>query len=293
MAIKIGVYARNLVNPSHTEYITSFFDFLVSEEIEILIHPHVEQKLKTIGYDHSFSIFPDKVTTNELDYLISLGGDGTVLDTLRIVRDSGIPVLGINLGRFGFLAHSLQEEFVTNFKSLKEKRYTIDKRTVIELQSELNLFDGFAFGLNDFIVHKKDTSNMITVHTRLNGDKLNSYWADGLILATPTGSTGYSLSCGGPILYPGSSSFVLTPIAPHNLSIRPLVIGDDNSFSFEVEGRTEDFLVTMDSRSETIQKGSKLHVKKADFTFNMILLDNHNYTKTIRNKLLWGFDQRN
>ena len=131
------------------------------------------------------------------------------------------------------------------------------------------------------------------MHTHLNGDKLNSYWADGLILATPTGSTGYSLSCGGPILYPGSSSFVLTPIAPHNLSIRPLVIGDNNSFSFEVEGRTEDFLVTMDSRSETIKKGSTLHVKKANFTFNMILLDNHNYTKTIRNKLLWGLDQRN
>jgi NAD+ kinase len=246
-----------------------------------------------MNYKHAYHVFEQSVANEKLDILFSLGGDGTVLDTLRLVRDSGTPVLGINLGRFGFLAHSQQEDFAATFELIKNKSYTIDPRSVIELESDIDLFDGFPFGLNDFIVHKKDTSNMITVHTYLDGALLNSYWADGLIVATPTGSTGYSLSCGGPILFPGSSSLVITPIAPHNLSLRSLVIGDTKNISFDIEGRTEDFLVTIDSRSVSVTKGTKLSVKKADFQFNMIKLEGHNHITTLRNKLMWGIDKRN
>lgn len=291
--MKVGVYARHSVNLDHSDYIKKFFNYLVEQQVEICVHQQVGQKLQDLQYNHQFHEFESSVDKGQIDVLFSLGGDGTVLDTLSIVKDTGTPVLGINLGRFGFLANSRQEEFSENFHAIKSGNFTIEKRMVIELISEEHLFDGFPFGLNDIVVQKKDTSNMITVHTKINNEALNSYWADGLILATPTGSSGYSLSCGGPILYPGTSSFVLTPIAPHNLSVRPLVIGDHKQISFEVDGRGEDFLVTIDSRSETIAKGSKLTVKKAPFEFHMIRLKDQSYAKTLRNKLLWGLDKRN
>ncbi|MFT5513201.1 MAG: NAD+ kinase [Bacteroidia bacterium] len=291
--MKVGVYARHLANPNQLDYVKTFFDFLRNQTKNISVHHVLHAQLTSMGYVHNFDTIVNSVSKGEIDILFSLGGDGTVLDTLSIVRDTETPVLGINLGRFGFLANSRQEDFETNYVALNRKDFTIDKRTVIELQSKKELFSGFPFGLNDVVIQKKDTSNMITVNTRLDNETLNSYWADGLILATPTGSTGYSLSCGGPIIYPGSASLVLTPIAPHNLSIRPLVIGDNKTLSFEVEGRSDDFLVTIDSRSETISKGTKLTVKKAGFKFHMIRLGDHSYSKTIRNKLLWGLDKRN
>lgn len=291
--MKVGVYARHSVNPSHSEYIQKFFDYLVSQQVEISVHGQIAKKLKDLNYTHEFEDFGTSVNKGQLDVLFSLGGDGTVLDTLSIVKDTATPVLGINLGRFGFLANSRQEEFAQNFGAIKAGNFTIEKRMVVELVSDEKLFDGFPYGLNDIVVQKKDTSNMITVHTKINNEALNSYWADGLILATPTGSSGYSLSCGGPILYPGTSSFVLTPIAPHNLSVRPLVIGDHKELSFEVDGRGEDFLVTIDSRSESLSKGSVLKVRKAPFEFHMIRLQDQSYAKTLRNKLLWGLDKRN
>ncbi|MFT5724084.1 MAG: NAD+ kinase [Bacteroidia bacterium] len=291
--MKVGVYARHSVNPDHSDYITKFFDYLVDQQVEICVHRQLVQKLNDLNYKHQFKVIESSVEKDQLDVLFSLGGDGTVLDTLSIVKATETPVLGINLGRFGFLANSRQEEFSVNFEAIKAGNFTIEKRMVIELISETPLFDGFPFGLNDVVVQKKDTSNMITVHTKINGEALNSYWADGLILATPTGSSGYSLSCGGPILYPGTSSFVLTPIAPHNLSVRPLVVGDHKEVSFKVDGRGEDFLVTVDSRSESVHKGSLLQVKRANFDFHMIRLQDQSYAKTLRNKLLWGLDKRN
>ncbi len=290
--MKIGVYSRILDYNSHRTYLTNFFKFLADEDVEISVHKQLVKFLSD-SQAKQFNTFDTDISGTEVDFLFSLGGDGTVLDTLSIVKDSGTPVLGINLGRFGFLANSQQENFTENFESLKRGEYTIDPRTVIELESNLDLFDGFAFGLNDFVIHKKDTSSMITVHTSLNGEILNSYWADGLILATPTGSSGYSLSCGGPIVFPGSASMVLTPIAPHNLTVRPLVIGDSDEISFEIEGRTDDFLVTLDSRSVTVNKATKLVIKKANFKFNMVQLNGHSHLKTLRNKLMWGYDKRN
>lgn len=291
--MKVGVYARSLDRKEQNDYIISFFELLEAREAEILVHRQLANRLKDLDCKTPYKVFEGPLASNSVEFLFSLGGDGTVLDTLSIVRDTGIPVVGVNLGRFGFLANCQEDDFPENFELLKNGRYSLDPRTVLELESDLDLFSGFPFSLNDFIIHKKDTSSMITVHTHLNGELLNSYWADGLILATPTGSSGYSLSCGGPILFPQSSSLVLTPIAPHNLTVRPLVIGNDQEISFEIEGRTDDFLVTMDSRSITVNKGTRLTVKKAPFQFNMVKLEGHNYVKTLRNKLMWGVDKRN
>jgi len=291
--MKIGIYTRSLPEPDHERYVREFFTFLSKQDDTIIIHKNAQEVLRRINFEHNFQVFSETNDQLPFDILLSLGGDGTVLDTLRIVRGSGIPVLGVNLGRFGFLASSRLEAFEENYNNLKTGKYDIEHRSVIQLESDLNLFDGFPYALNDFIVHKKDSSSMITVHARLNHEPLTSYWADGVILATPTGSTGYSLSCGGPIVYPGSSSFVLTPIAPHNLTIRPIVLNDQSTLSFEIEGRTEDFLVTMDSRSETVPKGTKLRIARAPFDLHMISLEGQTYTQTIRNKLLWGVDRRN
>ena len=199
---------------------------------------------------------------SEIDYVITLGGDGTILQATTLIRDLAIPILGVNLGRLGFLA-SIEERYIAeSFDQIDSSRYHIDRRSMIYLESSPSIFGDMPFALNDFTLHKRDTSSMITIHTYINGDYLNSYWADGLIVATPTGSTGYSLSCGGPIIFPNSGNFIITPVAPHNLNVRPLVISDDAVISFEIEGRTENFLSTLDSRFETITSEHQLSVRK-------------------------------
>jgi NAD+ kinase len=227
------------------------------------------------------------------DMLFSLGGDGTLLDTVCYVGRTNIPLIGINLGRLGFLAAIPQEEVDAAILSLVRGSYTLEKRTLLHLDSSIPLFDGLPFALNEFTIHRKDSSSMIKIHTYLNGEFLNTYWADGLVVATPTGSTGYSLSCGGPVVFPQTSSFVITPVAPHNLNTRPIVVPDDNVISFEVEGRTEQFLCTLDSRTETITSSVQLAVKKEAFTVSLVRPDEHNFLKTIRQKLYWGIDRRN
>lgn len=227
------------------------------------------------------------------DMLFSLGGDGTLLDTVCFVGSSNIPLIGINLGRLGFLAAIPEEEVEAAILSLVRGSYTLEKRTLLHLDSSIPLFDGAPFALNEFTLHRKDSSSMIKIHTYLNGEFLNTYWADGLIVATPTGSTGYSLSCNGPVVFPQTSSFVITPVAPHNLNTRSIVVPDDNVISFEVEGRTEQFLCTLDSRTETITSGVQLAVKKEQFTISLVRPDEHNFLKTIRQKLYWGIDRRN
>lgn len=227
------------------------------------------------------------------DMLFSLGGDGTLLDTITYIGASNIPIIGINLGRLGFLAAIPEEEIDAAILSLVRGSYTIEKRTLIHLDSSVPLFDGSPFALNEFTLHRKDSSSMIKIHTYLNGEFLNTYWADGLIVATPTGSTGYSLSCGGPVVFPQTSSFVITPVAPHNLNTRSIVVPDDNVISFEVEGRAEQYLCTMDARTEAITAGVQLAVKKENFTISLVRPDEHNFLNTIRQKLYWGIDRRN
>jgi NAD+ kinase len=229
----------------------------------------------------------------QTDMLFSLGGDGTMLDAITFVGNTGIPLIGINLGRLGFLAAISEEEVAGAIQSLVRGSYTLEKRTLIHLDSSIPLFNGSPFALNEFTIHRQDTSSMIKVHTYLNGEFLNTYWADGLIVATPTGSTGYSLSCGGPVVFPQTSSFVITPVAPHNLNTRPIVVPDDNVISFEIEGRSDQFLCTLDARTETIRNSVQLAVKKENFTISLVRPDEHNFLNTIRQKLYWGIDKRN
>jgi NAD+ kinase len=229
----------------------------------------------------------------DTDFLISVGGDGTMLDTVTLVQNSGIPILGINTGRLGFLANTKQQEIDVAIDSLQEGHFSLDKRTLLHLDSNIGCFGDNNFALNELTIHKKDTSSMITIHAYLNGEYLNSYWADGLIISTPTGSTGYSLSCGGPILMPQSESFVINPIAPHNLNVRPIIVSDKNIISIEIEGRSQHFLASLDSRSETVDPSVQLAVRKEDFTLNLVKLNNQNFMDTLRNKLMWGLDMRN
>jgi NAD+ kinase len=228
-----------------------------------------------------------------IEFLISLGGDGTLLDTVSLVRDKNIPVLGINFGRLGFLASIGKEELTTAVTALANRTFVVDKRSLIHLDANRPLFGDVPYGLNEFAIHKTDTSPMIKIHTYLNGEFLNTYWADGLIVATPTGSTGYSLSCGGPVVFPDSASFVITPVAPHNLNVRPIVVPDNNIISFEVEGRAENFICVLDSRKEIVDKQVQLAVRSEAFTLSLIRLNENNFLQTLRGKLSWGLDTRN
>ncbi|MDP2422351.1 NAD kinase [Sediminibacterium sp.] len=228
-----------------------------------------------------------------VDCVISLGGDGTMLDTITLIREKNIPVLGINFGRLGFLASISREELATAVDALVNHTFIIDKRTLIHLDSNTPLFADAPFALNEFTIHKKDTSPMIKIHTYMNGEFLNTYWADGLIVSTPTGSTGYNLSCNGPILFPDSSSLVITPICPHNLNVRSIVIPDNNIISFEVEGRADEFIVALDARRELVPKSVQLAVRKEAFNISLIRLNENTFLSTLRTKLTWGLDKRN
>jgi NAD+ kinase len=229
----------------------------------------------------------------ETDCVISLGGDGTLLDIVTLVRDKGIPILGINFGRLGFLANVMKEELSTAVDALMNRSYITDERALIHVDGSIPLFGEVPYGLNELAIHKNDVSSMIKVHTYLNGEFLNTYWADGLIVATPTGSTGYSLSCGGPIVFPNAGSFVITPVAPHNLNVRPVIVPDDTVISFEVEGRMEQFICALDSRRELVDKKVQIAVKKEIFAIKLIRLGGGNFLQTLRNKLSWGLDKRN
>ncbi|MGI9138867.1 MAG: NAD kinase [Sediminibacterium sp.] len=228
-----------------------------------------------------------------IDCLISLGGDGTVLDAVTLVADSNIPILGINYGRLGFLASISKEELSLMVEALVHRTYVIEKRALIHLDANIPVFGTSPFGLNEFVIHKRDTSPMIKIHTYLNGEFLNSYWADGLIVSTPTGSTGYNMSCNGPILFPDSASFVITPVAPHNLNVRSIVVPNTSVISFEVEGRTEELICALDARKEIVPKSIELALQQELFSVSFIRLNENSYLTTLRSKLTWGLDKRN
>jgi len=229
----------------------------------------------------------------DLECLIGIGGDGTILDSVTMVKDSNIPILGINFGRLGFLASISKDEIDSAVDALVNRSFVVDKRSLIHVDANLPLFGNAPFALNEFAIHKRDISPMIKIHTYLNGEFLNTYWADGLIVSTPTGSTGYNMSCNGPILFPESSSFVITPVAPHNLNVRSIVVSDCSVISFEVEGRSEQFICVMDSRREIVDINIQLAVKKEKFTVNLVRLNENSFLSTLRTKLTWGLDKRN
>jgi NAD+ kinase len=209
------------------------------------------------------------------------------------VRNKNIPVVGINFGRLGFLASIGRDELSDAVKALARRSFVVDKRSLIHMDSNLALFDDVPYALNEFAIHKRDVSPMVKIHTYLNGELLNTYWADGLIVATPTGSTGYNLSCQGPIIFPDASSFVITPIAPHNLNVRPIVVPSNTIISFEVESRSDEIIVALDSRREIVNKNIQLAIRQETFMLNLVRLNENNFLQTLRNKLLWGLDKRN
>ncbi len=235
----------------------------------------------------------DDLEFDRPDVLITLGGDGTILRAITFIGDLETPIMGINLGRLGFLANIEKKYIARAIQAIHDKKYSIDSRSMLAVSSNLPLFKTFPYAVNDFTINKRDTSSMITIHTYIDDILLNSYWADGIIISTPTGSTGYSLSCGGPIIFPEAQNFVITPVAPHNLTVRPVVISDKTLISIKVEGRTKNFMSTLDSRYETITSEHKIEVKKAPFKANFVKLKGHSFMKTINEKLLWGLDKRN
>ncbi len=260
--------------------------YVVEEKFMHLLHDEI--KLDIPG--ETFNKFSEVKSSTEI--VFSIGGDGTILDSVVMVKDSEIPIFGINFGRLGFLASVGKEQLHVAIDAVERGQYIIDKRTLIELESNKHLFDD-NFALNDMTIQRRDQSSMITVNAYLNGELLNTYWADGLIVSTPTGSTGYSLSCGGPIIYPTSGNFVITPVAPHNLNVRPMVVNDDVVLSFEVTGRGEGFLCTLDSRFCSIDASVQLAIKKAGFCANIVQLSDQSFISALKTKLNWGTDQRN
>jgi NAD+ kinase len=272
-----------------------FFDELDREGIvPVVFQPFLDEINSSISLPSTTTTFiSSQDLTPDIDFFVSLGGDGTLLDTVTLVRNKNIPVIGINFGRLGFLASIGREEVSNAVKSLARRSFIIDKRSLIHLDANLPLFGDTPYALNEFAIHKQDIAPMVKILTYLNGELLNTYWADGLILATPTGSTGYSLSCSGPIIFPDTSSFVLTPIAPHNLNVRPILVPDNTIISFEVESRSPNIICAMDSRREIVDKNVLLAVRKESFMLNLVRLNENNFLQTLRNKLSWGLDKRN
>lgn len=292
--MKIAIYGRSF-NESFNTIIQGLFDRLAMQDSEVFIFEAFYSYLKTrINF-----AFPIK-TYNSLadmkywpDYVISIGGDGSMLDSIALVKNTGIPILGINTGRLGFLSNISTDDIQLAIDALVSKNYKIESRSLLELSTASNLFGENNFALNELTIHKKDSSTMMTVHAYINNQYLNSYWADGLIIATPTGSTAYSLSCGGPIVLPDSKNFIITPIAPHNLNVRPVVIPDSAEITLKADGRSTQFLASLDARSETFNSEIEFKIRKANFSANLIQLHTQDFLTTMRNKLTWGADKRN
>ncbi|MBP6373429.1 MAG: NAD kinase [Flavobacterium sp.] len=294
--MKIAIYGQFYQN-STEPIIRDIFQFFTQKKIELVVERDFLELLNEKHIlEESFATFQNHTDLDDsFDMLLSIGGDGTILRAITLVRDSGIPVLGINAGRLGFLA-SVQKENITDFLQLViDKKYRISKRSLLSLRCNPPnaAIDKLNFAMNEITVSRKDTTSMITIETHLNEEFLNSYWADGLIIATPTGSTGYSMSCGGPILTPEVTSLVITPIAPHNLNARPLVIPDNTQIKLKVSGREDNYLVSLDSRIASVPNAAELTIEKTNFQINMVEIPNETFLKTLRNKLMWGEDKRN
>lgn len=291
--MKVAVHGRVFAENS-VPTIQEVFDELKRHDVEVIISRSYSSILKNFKIDTgTCEQYFQGDDLSSCDIIFSLGGDGTFLETLTHVGQAELPVAGINTGRLGFLASIPRDKVAEAIAAIKHGNYWYDHRSLIRLESNLDIFEGLNFGLNEFTILKKDTSSMIVVHTYIDGEYLNSYWADGLIVATPTGSTGYSLSCGGPIVWPHSSNFVITPVSPHNLNIRPMIVSDNSVISFEIEGRSKNFMVSLDSRSRSVDANIQMAVRKESFRARILQLDDYNFLDTLRQKLNWGLDVRN
>ena len=293
--MKIAIYGQSADIISKNIFL-ELLSISKSENIILLIEKKYNSILlhkSEISHTHKlFSTYEDLDST--VDLMITIGGDGTLLRSITFVRDLGIPIIGINTGRLGFLATLNQELLNVELKKILKGEFKIEERSLLEVRVNNNDdFSDFNFALNEVSVGRKNTTSMIEIKTTLNGEYLNTYWADGLIVSTPTGSTGYSLSCGGPIMTPSSQTFSITPIAPHNLNARPLVISDEIKIELSVEGREETHLLSLDSRINSLKNNVKIKIKKANYKIKLASFQNNSFYKTLRSKLLWGEDRRN
>ena len=291
--MKIAIYGKRITE-NYLPFIQTLFKTLTDKGVEVLVfEPFYKELIQQTPLDFEIQTFNAYEEISTVNYLFSVGGDGTLLETVALVRESNIPILGINTGRLGFLTSVTTNEIEQAIEDVLEGNFNLDKRTLLNLQTDNNLFGEVNYALNEITLQKTDTSSMITIQVYLGDEFLNSYWADGLIISTPTGSTAYSLSCGGPIILPASGNIIINPIAPHNLNVRPLVIPDDTELTLKIEGRTDNFLVALDSRSLTIPLSVELKIKKANHHINLLRLKNHSFLSTLRTKLMWGLDKRN
>ena len=289
---RIAIHGRE-VKPESRQYVLTLFDEIINRKVEMSVSEDF-QKANRAFFDLSgFNVYANHLGDKQVDCVFSLGGDGTLLDTILHVDRTKIPILGINTGRLGFLASTAKDTIPESLELLFSNQYLLEERTLIELNSPLAHFNDQNFAMNEFAILRKETSSMIMVKCYIDDEYLNTYWADGLMVSTPTGSTGYSLSCGGPIMMPETQTFVITPVSPHNLNIRPLVIPNDRQLTFVVDSRETSLLVSLDSRSETVSNDLKFCIRKADFTIGLIKLKGNSFLDTLRNKLGWGFDRRN
>ncbi|MCF6183012.1 MAG: NAD kinase [Bacteroidales bacterium] len=293
--MRAAIFGKNF-NDDFKSVLSNFFKILKENNAEIVIYePYfrfISKNCTDIPAVHS--LFSEAFSENNLpDIVFSIGGDGTFLDAVSFVRNTEVPIVGINSGRLGFLANISKEEIPQALKAIFENRYITEDRTLLEVKTDKKYFKDFNFALNEVTVLKRDSGSMITIKVYVNGEYLNTYWADGLILATPTGSTAYSLSLGGPIVVPGSSNFIITPIAPHNLTVRPIVLPDNYDITIKVSGRAENYLLSIDSQSVVVEKNTKICIKAADFKIKTVRIEGNTFFDNIRDKLMWGFDKRN
>ena len=249
--------------------------------------------IKEVKISKNISIIETIETNHNIDMLLSIGGDGTLLRAVTKIKDMEIPILGINTGKLGFISSISTDEVDVAIEKIVKKEYKIHNRSLLELETDKELFGDINFALNEIAIVKKDTSSMIKIHTFLDNEFLNSYWADGLLISTPTGSTGYSLSCGGPIMLPGTGNFIIAPIAPHNLNVRPIIINENSVIDLQVEDRDERALLSLDSRSRGFNSNLKIRIKRSKFDIKLVQLKNTSFISTIRTKLMWGSDKRN
>jgi NAD+ kinase len=292
--MKVAVYGQNYAKETTQKAFEILLEVLLDHKVNIYIESDfLNQQNKIIKNSASIRTFTD--LDSSYDLLISIGGDGTILRAITYVRDLGIPIVGINTGRLGFLATIQTDEIASALSEIFKGDYKISERSLlsVDTQPKHRDIEETHFALNEIAISRKNTTSMITVETHLNDEYLTSYWADGLILSTPTGSTGYSLSCGGPVITPDANNFALTPIAPHNLSARPLIIPDHTKVSFKIDGREDQFLMSLDSRIVTLPNTTIVSVKKANFVIKMVELLDETFLDTLRKKLLWGEDRRN
>lgn len=292
----IFLFGRKLKDENELHYVRQVFEFMTNQKIEVGVYKSFLKELHILGLKpEGIKIIATKKELLALSpkVAMTMGGDGTILQAAAFIQDCKIPVLGINLGRLGFLASVDKNHILKALKQVVGNKFSIEERSLLKLECNKNLFADFPFALNDFTLHKRDNSSMITIHVFVDGVLLNAYWADGIIISTPTGSTGYSLSCGGPIVFPDSSNFIITAVAPHNLNVRPIVLSDTHKIAVRVEGRSDNFMCTLDGRYETVTSEYLIEISKAEFNFGMVRLDGQQFMKTMSEKLWWGMDKRN